>query len=260
MNMYEYGVKTNTLRDNIYPQKYYVNIKAQMTKNTSLEDLEKLKDRLVERLKKIKCTSLKMVQYKCDDVVEFEIFFDKELKSFKRVSSNIIKDIININSKVLDEREEIEMQQQKKSAQELKNDILLLSAGTMVSLGREKGIFTDRSITYTMVDELREKWLDFVDENYENESTWQESWHKFAEQLEQEETWDCFKCGEIDSPIISICIEFKDGDTYDELTDLEVGEDVFEYVEYLVKEKGWEEDYKDFSYGYYCPHCLNSVD
>lgn len=75
----------------------------------------------------------------------------------------------------------------------------------------------------------------------------------------EEESWVCHKCGEVENPTISVTIIFNDGETFDKLTDLDEEDDIEQYVKELVKENGWEKEYKDYSYGYFCPQCLNSL-
>lgn len=75
----------------------------------------------------------------------------------------------------------------------------------------------------------------------------------------ENEKIQCFKCAEDVNPTISIYIEFKDGEDYSQLTDLESEEEVEEYINDLISENQWHNDVLEYSYGLYCPYCLNSL-
>lgn len=69
--------------------------------------------------------------------------------------------------------------------------------------------------------------------------------------------WYCTDyCGEeFDEPLVGISIYFKDGDGYNENIPYEDDDAIEEYIEDLIKEKGWT-DVDDYGWGYFCPYCL----
>lgn len=76
---------------------------------------------------------------------------------------------------------------------------------------------------------------------------------------QKEEIWECSdKCGEIESPVINVTVYFKDEnkEEYNELTDLDIDDDIEEYIKDLIEDNGWQ-DVADYDWSYYCPECLN---
>lgn len=77
---------------------------------------------------------------------------------------------------------------------------------------------------------------------------------------ESSNDFECWECGNEGEYTVSIYIEFKDGEDYSELIGSYDEKDIIPYIEELIEEKGWNDDVKDYSYGYYCPYCLQSLE
>lgn len=80
--------------------------------------------------------------------------------------------------------------------------------------------------------------------------------------LNNEDVEECYHCHNDYIPVVSICIEFKDGYTYTDLVDLNNdSNEIDQYIKELIKENKWNnDDIKKTSYGLFCPYCLWSVD
>ena len=77
----------------------------------------------------------------------------------------------------------------------------------------------------------------------------------------EKKTYDCYKCGEIEKPLVSVTIEFIDGwKLYETIGCYETEEEIIEIIREIIKENSWEDEVTDFSYGYYCPYCLTTLD
>lgn len=75
-----------------------------------------------------------------------------------------------------------------------------------------------------------------------------------------DEVYECYKCGEIDAPLFSIYVEFKDGTDYSEIIGSDyTPEEVEEYIVNLIEDNKWKDEVVDSGYGEYCPYCLNSL-
>ena len=75
------------------------------------------------------------------------------------------------------------------------------------------------------------------------------------------EIFECYKCGEIDAPLFSIYVEFKDGTDYSEIIGSDyTPEEVEEYIINLIEDNKWKDEVVDSSYGLYCPYCLNTLE
>lgn len=75
-----------------------------------------------------------------------------------------------------------------------------------------------------------------------------------------EEIYYCSIHDEIECPTISISIEFEDGEVWDELTELDSIEEVEDYIKETIEEKFPNDKVKEYSYGLYCPYCLESLE
>lgn len=78
------------------------------------------------------------------------------------------------------------------------------------------------------------------------------------ENLLYDNIYNCDSCGEV-VPVISVHFEFEDGSDYDELLDSEEVVEIEEWIKETINEKGWT-DIKDYSYGLFCPSCLESLE
>lgn len=72
--------------------------------------------------------------------------------------------------------------------------------------------------------------------------------------------YECSYCDNDGDYTVNIYIEFKDGSDYSELIGSYEEKDIVPYIKELIEEKGWENEVSEYTYGYYCPYCLESLD
>ena len=99
----------------------------------------------------------------------------------------------------------------------------------------------------------------------EDGDAWTEDFESLKECIdwligESEKDYSC-SCGENDGEYtVNIHIEFNNGEEYDELIGMCCEEETIQHIKELIEENGWEEEVKDYSYGYFCPYCLESLE